>query len=82
MARDCIINVLQTRLHRGTLQGNEGIETTVDQLTGDYSDKDYLAPIFHQHAETPQPFPDSLWLANILLPMLTTDELRTMIQPV
>jgi hypothetical protein len=82
MARDRIINVLQTRLQQGTLEDDEGMEAIVDQLTGDYSDDDYLAPIFHLRAETPQTLPDSHWMANISLPMLTTEEIRRTIHPV
>ena len=53
MAREKIINVLQARLQQGKLDDDAGIEDIVDQLTGDFSDDEYLAPIFHLRAELP-----------------------------
>ncbi|KAI2502314.1 hypothetical protein MHU86_12118 [Fragilaria crotonensis] len=83
MARDRIINVLQTRLQQGTLEDDdEDIEAIVDQLTGDYSDDDYIAPIFHLRAETPQTLPDSHWMAQMSVPTLRTEEICTSIHPV
>ena len=54
MARD-VIKVLRARLQNGTWDEMEDNEDMVDQIVSEYSDEDYVAPIFHLRAETTTP---------------------------
>jgi hypothetical protein len=83
MTRDRIINVLQMRPQQGTLEDDDGMEAIVNQLTGDFSADDYLAPIFHLRAVTSHSIlPDPCCMENIPMPTLTTNELGAVIHPV
>ena len=54
MARD-VIKVLRARLQNGTWDEMEDDEDIVDQIASEYSDDNYIAPIFHLRAETQPP---------------------------
>ena len=54
MARD-VIKVLRARLQDGTWDAFDDDEDIADRIASEYSDEDYVAPIFHLRAEQQEP---------------------------